>query len=67
MDINKAAEILCNLTGADKAVVAEYIGKNGLVRFMSDFATIEGISDDAKEKLDDLYLFVLEGLNHAEG
>ena len=67
MDINKAAEILHNLTGADEATVSEYISKNGLVRFMSDFSTVEGISDEAKEGLDDLYLYVLEVLNNAKG
>ena len=67
MDIYKAAEILHNLTGADEAIVAEYISKNGLVRFMSDFSAIEGITDEAKERLDDLYLYVLEVLNNAKG
>lgn len=67
METKQIAEILSRLTGADPAIVADQIEKHGLRRFMNDFESFEGLSSETKERLDDLYLFVLEGLNHAKG
>ena len=63
MDNSKIADLIFSLTGADKQVVENYLDRHGLTRFMADSSTIEGISEEAKQGLDEVNLFLQEVSN----